>query len=107
MKRLLLPLLAALALPTAVNAHDDQGKLFNKSIEAQADASISIICGANYNNWISDENVINTLAMIKVAHHKTYKGSLEDAGENFKKIYLKQIKQWPNCNLKDLGLEKY
>ncbi len=106
MKRLLLPLLAALSLPNAVFAHDDQGKLFNKIIEAQADASMNIICGTHYNKWISDKNVISTLGIIKISHHKAYKGSLEDAGENFKKIYLKIIKEWPNCNLEDLGLKQ-
>jgi len=106
MKHLLLSLIAAIALPTAVVAHDDQGKLANRIIDAQADASMNIICGTHYSKWISDKNLISTLGMIKIAHHRTYKGSIEDAGESFKKIYLKIIKEWPNCDLVDLGLKQ-
>ena len=61
MKRLLLPLLAALALPTAANAHETKLQIRNARIEGLTIGSMETICGAHSLNYISDKNTESML----------------------------------------------
>ena len=106
MKRLLIPLLAALALPTAVSSYETKSQISNARIEGLTSGSISTICGANELNYISDKNTESMLEIIYNSHMKTYKGSKEEANDSYRKIYSENLEYYPECNSRAFKLKR-
>ncbi len=104
MKRLLLPLLAALALPTAVSSHETQTR--NAHYEALTGGSILSICKAHYLNYISDKNTESMLGKIYNTHLKVYYGSKQEAIKSYNKLYLVSLEQYPECNSRAFKLKR-
>ena len=107
MKRLLLPLLAVLALPIAVNANNVEWKrVANERIEATTGGSLSTICLANSKNYISGEDTASILKGIFDIHLETYKGSKEEATKSFTGVYSLTLEYYPACNPRAFRLKR-
>tara|TARA_E500000331_G_scaffold217634_1_gene208650 strand:- start:57 stop:356 length:300 start_codon:yes stop_codon:yes gene_type:complete len=88
-----------LLLPTAVNANNVEWKRVPKyRIEAITGGSLSTICMANSNNYISEEDTASILKSIFAMHLETYKGSKEEATKSFTEVYSLILEYFPECN---------
>ena len=100
MKRFFLPLIAALALPTFVNA----GPFENLTSYTKNDMNMAVfsgqlqaLCRAEDEGFISNKNVLEVAAYSFLRHQKEFLGSKKEAYEEASIVIDLLEEDFPNC----------
>ena len=99
MKRLLLPLLAALALPTAVNAETmsiTETEYFDGLVFGGFTGSMIAICRAKEEGFLSNNEKLEMIKIFTGYHKKLYKNKTK-YNKDKERIFSRMRSLFPNC----------
>ena len=104
MKRLLLPLLAALALPIAIEAEPKyeekifDEKTYNNSYQGgHLIGALQAICLSRKFDYIEDAQKKELIKFFLEVHKKSFIGTEKEIYESQKDIVLSSLKRYPDC----------